>query len=308
MSELLPVQYFHVVFTIPRELNPIALCNKKIVYNILFKAMSETLLEVAGRRFGAQLGFTAVLHTWGQNLMDHPHIHAIVPGGGLSASRDKWISCKRNYLLALKILSPVFRGKFLNYLEESFDKLCFPGSTQKYKDKKIFKSLLIDAASKKWVVYAKEPFAGPKQVIDYLGNYTHRIAISNRRIIKVENERVTFKYRDRADGNKNKTMILTVQEFMRRFLLHVLPDKFVRIRHFGFLGNRFKKENIAKARSLLNAKKIEKIKDDSWQESLLRLTGHDVTVCSHCKVGKMVTIKILPSILASRKPRPWDSS
>lgn len=301
-AELLPVQYFHCVFSIPHVLNPLIWINKKITYDILFKSMSETLKEVAEKRLKAHIGFTAVLHTWGQTLTDHAHIHAIVPGGGINFDGSKWISAKQNYFLPGKILAKVFQGKFLNYFEQAYPKLNLVGRGAKYKNKQAFKSLLIEAAKTDWVVFAKAPFAGPKQVIEYLGNYTHRIAISNHRIKAIEQNQVTFSYKDRSDNNKPKLMTLDAAEFMRRFLLHVLPRKFVRMRHFGLLGSRDKQKKIDLARELLKAGKIEKIKDENWQAFLLRVTGHDVTLCPVCKKGHLQIIEtILPLKTWNRK-------
>jgi hypothetical protein len=221
IDELLPVEYFHVVFTLPHALNPLILQNKKRLYDLLFKAASQTLKEVSQRNLKAEVGFIAVLHTWGQNLMDHPHLHVIVPGGGLKekSGERKWIHCKKGYLLPIKILSQVFRGKFLSQLEKDHGKLKFKGKLEHLSNPSEFKNLLIKSAEKSWVIYAKKPFAGPKQVISYLGNYTHRVAISNHRLLKIENEEVSFRYRDYKDENKKKVMTLHTKEFMRRFLL-----------------------------------------------------------------------------------------
>lgn len=284
-SELLPVEYFHMVFTVPHELNPIIWSNKKICFDILFRAMSETIKEVGERRLKSRLGFTAVLHTWSQTLNEHAHIHAIVPGGGISLDGKKWIKAKPVYFLPIKILSKVFRGKYLSYLEEAFGKLKFDSSLAE------FKKVLKSAANHEWVVYAKAPFAGPERVLEYLGNYTHRIAISNYRIVEVKNGCVTFKYKDRSDGNQSKIMSLPADEFIRRFLSHVLPSKFVRIRHFGFLGSRQKKKNIEIARSALQCSKtIEIIKDEDYKQLLQRLAGVDITQCPCCKTGTMIEI------------------
>ncbi len=230
-SELLPVEYFHMVFTIPHELNPIIWPNKKICFDILFRSMSETIKEVGERRLKARLGFTAVLHTWSQTLNKHAHIHAIVPGGGISLDGKTWIRAKPGYFLPIKVLSKVFRGKYLSYLEEYFGKLKFE-STSELPSRLEFKKVLKAASNHEWVVYAKAPFAGPERVLEYLGNYTHRIAISNYRIVGIENGSVTFKYKDRSDGNQSKILKLPADEFIQRFLSHVLPNKFVRIRHF----------------------------------------------------------------------------
>ncbi len=288
-SELLPVEYFHLVFTVPHELNQIIWNNKKIGFEVLFKAMSETIKEVGERRLKAKLGFTAVLHTWSQTLNEHAHIHAIVPGGGLNQDQKKWIKSKPGYFLPTRILSRVFRGKYLSYLEVSYPKMKFNHGASALYNKDAFKSILITAAKKEWVVYAKAPFAGPAQVLEYLGNYTHRIAISNYRIQSIDGNMVSFKYKDRADGNKTKTMKLPASEFMRRFLSHVLPGKFVRIRHFGFLGSRNKQKNIQMAREYLSVKspEIEIIKGENYKQLLKRLVGVDVSICPHCKIGEM---------------------
>ena len=293
LKELLPVQYFHSVFTLPHVLNPLLWCNKRIAFGILFRAVSETLKEVGARRLKAHLGFTAVLHTWGQTLTDHAHIHLIVPGGGVSLDGKRWVSTPQDYLLPKKILAQVFRGKFLDYLEKAYPKLIFPGGCEKYKNPKVFKSLLIEAAKKDWVVYAKAPFLGPKQVIEYLGNYTHRIAISNRRILSVGENHVTFRYRDRAQGNSPKTMTLKPKEFMRRFLLHTLPAKFVRLRHFGLLGSRDKQKKLNVARKLLGARQIETIQNKNWQELLLRITSRSARPCPKCKTGALIEVEVI---------------
>jgi hypothetical protein len=285
-EELLPLKYFHVVFTLPSELNPLILQNKATLYDLLFKASAETLKEVARRKknMGADLGFIGVLHTWGQNLMDHPHVHYIVPGGGLK--QKTLVQTRRKYLLPVKILSQVFKAKFLSDLEKLHGKgkLQFHGQIENLSDITKFKELLVECARKSWVVYAKQPFNGPKQVISYLGQYTHRIAISNHRLIKIEDERVHFKYRDSRHGNQSKIMSLHVKEFMRRFLLHVLPRGFVRIRHFGILASRLKKETIKLMRNLMAAPiPITRTVTDV----LLEIVGTDITQCPQCKAGVM---------------------
>ena len=301
-DELLPCQYFHVVFTLPRELSSLIQCNKKLCYDLLFKAASQTLKEVAAnpKNLGADIGFIGVLHTWSQTLMDHPHIHFIVPGGGLSKDGRKWIECKKNYFLPVKILSTVFRGKMLSLIEKSFNKFEFPGIIEALKSESEFKALLRKAASKDWVVYSKETFAGPEQVINYLGQYTHRIAISNYRLIKLEGEMVHFKYRDPDDPKKKKVMVLHVKEFMRRFLLHVLPQGYMRIRHFGILGNRFKKAKIALIRYLKGVKdKAQQHISDCWKELVKKWTPIDPDLCPKCKATGLVHTKTFRSILSS---------
>jgi hypothetical protein len=274
-KELLPIEYFHVVFTLPDELKSLALRNREVVYSILFKAASETLTELAKKRLGVKAGFIAVLHTWGQNLMDHPHLHCIVSGGGLS--EGKWISSKRRFLFPVRVMSRLFRGKFLAFLKDAYKKKRLQSVGED------FPRFLRDLYAKEWVVYAKPPFNGPETVLGYLGRYTHRIAITNHRIVRMENGKVSFLWKDYADGNKKKVMTLDASEFIRRFLLHVLPDGFVKIRHFGFLSNRHRKECLQACRALLGVKEPEPVLAETWQESLLRITGVNVTRCPVCE-------------------------
>jgi hypothetical protein len=259
---------------------------------------------VAEKRLGAQVGFTAVLHTWSQTLNEHAHIHAIVPGGGLSPDGKKWIQARQNYLLPCKVLGLVFRAKYLDHLEQAYGRLSFPDDIAYLASPSQFKGLLVAAAKKDWVVYAKEPFAGPAQVLEYLGNYTHRIAISNYRIESIDPTHVTFRYKDRADGNKTKLMKLPGQEFIRRFLSHVLPDKFVRIRHFGFLGSRQKKKNIETARRLLQSAAITVVKEEDYKALLKRVVGVDIDACPKCAKGKLT---IVQTIFAHPCLRPFRS-
>jgi hypothetical protein len=293
-KELLAVDYFHVVFTLPHELNPLILQNKKVCYDILFKSVSETLKEVAKnpKNLGANIGFFSILHTWGQKLTEHPHIHVVVPSGGLSPDKRKWISCRENYFLPIKILNLAFRAKFLEYLKGAFDidKLAFRGRIIQLENRSNFGSLISTVRAKEWIVYAKKPFSGPSQVLNYLGKYTHRIAISNYRILKLEDGVVSFSYKDYGDDSKKKIMKLDVKEFMRRFLLHVLPRGYVRIRHYGILGNKYKKENIERCNFLLRAKpkKLGTVKVTETIEDLIkRTTGVDITICKICNSGTM---------------------
>ena len=305
-EDLLECPYFHVVFTVPSELNLLILRNKKTAYDILFKAASQTLKQVAEnpKHLGAEIGCIGVLHTWGQNLLDHPHIHFIVPGGGLNREKTAWMQCKSNYFLPVQILSRVFRGKVLEFFEKAFNQneLQFMGDIEYLKLFGHFKDLLISCAQKNWVVYSKEPFAGPKQVIAYLGQYTHRIAITNYRLVKIENDEVYFKVRDRENPAEKKIMVLNAKEFMRRFLLHVLPKHYVRIRHFGLLGSRLKKLKIAIVRQIQGViAKVKLATQDSWQEVLKRVTGIDVDLCPSCKSGNLRKLLRLPSILGPPK-------
>ncbi len=240
-SELLPVPYFHVVFTVPHHLVHLALVNKKVFYNLLFQATSETLLEVAAdpKHLGAQIGFFAVLHSWGQNLLFHPHLHCLIPAGGLSPDHTRWIHPRSSFFLPVEVLRRVFRGKFVDALQLRFQQhqLIFPGSLRPLQHEKAFRAFLRPLFRHQWIVYAKPPFGGPHHVLGYLARYTHRIAITNHRLVAFTNNQVTFRWRDYAHGNHKRMMTLAAPEFLRRFLLHVLPRGFVRIRSFGFLAN-----------------------------------------------------------------------
>jgi hypothetical protein len=286
--DLLPIPYFHVVFTIPDSLNPLALRNQEIIYGILFKATKETLLEL-GKRLG-RIGFICILHTWGQNLTDHPHIHCIVTGGGLSGTR--WVSSRKKFFLPAKVMSRLFKGKFLFYLTRAYDKLSFAGNISCLKEKDAFRHLLSQLYEKDWVVSCKPPFKGPETVIEYLGRYTHRVAITNHRIIGMEDGEVSFFWKDYADGSKTKVMTLDAGEFIRRFLLHVLPGGFVKIRHYGLLGNRNRKEYLALCRKALGATVQSEQTAQTWQELLLAVAGIDIMECPICH-GRMRRKEIL---------------
>ena len=240
--ELLPTRYLHVVFTLPRHLAPLVLQNKKVIYDLLFRTSAETLLEVARnpQHLGAQIGFFTVLHTWSQQLNLHPHVHCVVPAGGLSPDHSRWIHARENYFLPKKVLRKVFRGKFVSALKQAFQngQLNFPADLKLLADPKTFAAWLRPLFREPWVVYLKPPFGGPGYVLQYLGRYTHRVAISNHRLVSFADGQVTFRWRDSTDGNKQKLLPLSVNEFLTRFLLHILPQGFVRIRHFGFLANR----------------------------------------------------------------------
>jgi len=304
-AELLPLTYFHCVFTLPHEINPIALCNKKVVLGNLFKSVSQTLLQFGKNPengLGGKLGFITILHTWDQTLLDHFHLHCVIAGGALSFDNDRWIAGREDFLFHVKALSEVFRGKFIDYFQRAFAnaKLIFPGNTQRFGTNKGFSALIDQLWAKDWVVYSKRPFGGPEQVLDYLGRYTHRVAISNRRIINVENGKVTFQYRDRKDNDTLKEMTLEAEEFIRRFLLHVLPEGFMRIRHFGFLANRCKKEKLGRCRQLLGlSPELPKPGKKTTQELMLQLTGIDVTRCPFCKKGTMKVAGKIPEFSAS---------
>lgn len=295
-KDLLPIQYFHVVFTIPDDLNPLALRNLNVMYNILFQAVSETLVELGRdpKHLGAKIGFIGILHTWGQNLMDHPHIHCVVTGGGLSPDGRKWVSCKKKFFLPVKVMSRLFRGKFLDYLRQSYDAHELTG-TSHLQDQETFRKFLKDLYSREWVVYCKPPFNGAEGVLRYLGRYTHRIAIGNHRIISMQDGTVSFMWRDYSDGDKNKVMTLKTSEFIRRFLLHVLPNRFVKIRHYGLLGNRNRKNNLQMCRKYLHCVHNAGDKDmsETWQELMFRISGVDITKCPVCDKGRMHTTEFL---------------
>jgi hypothetical protein len=295
--ELLPVGYFHLVFALPHEFNRLILAHKKILLSVLFRSVSETLLEFGQRRLGATIGIIAVLHTWDQTLKDHFHLHCLVPAGALSLDHSRWIGARPNFLFPVTALSQVFQGKFLALLEQACDKGKIPPANNEIKASR----------QKSWVVYAKKPFGSPQTVLDYLGRYTHRVALSNERILSVQNGQVTLSYRDRKDGDKKKTVSLEAHEFIRRFLLHVLPDGFMRIRHFGFLANRAKKHALAQCRKLLKLDAaLPEIPKKSAHDLLLELTGIDLNRCPSCHQGTMIVVAELPPI--SRSPSQWDSS
>ncbi|WP_117196056.1 IS91 family transposase [Rhizobium terrae] len=260
-ADLLPVSYFHVVFTVPQAIAAIAFQNKQVVYAILFRAVAETLHRLAAdpRHLGADIGFIAVLHSWGQNLHYHPHIHCIVPGGGLSFDQTRWVACRRNFFLPVRVLSRLFRRLFLEHLEQAHDEgqLQFFGSIANLANPAAFMCMIKEVRRVNWVVYAKPPFAGPQQVPAYLGRYTHRIAISNSRLVSMDGDQVTFRWKDYRKGGRQKRMTLDAHEFIRRFLLHTIPDGFHRIRHFGLLANGHRQQKLEACRNLLNVPQPE---------------------------------------------------
>jgi len=295
-SELLPIGYFHLVFTLPHELNRIILANKKILLSLLFKAVSQTLLEFGRTRLGGTVGVIAVLHTWDQTLKDHFHLHCLIPAGALSFDHSRWIAARPNFLFPVKALSRVFRGKFLDLLKQTCDRGKIQATSQGLKE----------LGKKNWIVYAKKPFGSPQTVLDYLGRYTHRVALSNNRILSVHSGQVTCCYRDRRDRDRKKTITLNAHEFIRRFLLHVLPEGFMRIRHFGFLANRSKQQALAQCRKLLGLDTaLPEIPNKSVKDLLLEITGIDLSRCPCCQKGTMIVVGELPPLSGS--PR-WDSS
>ena len=300
-AELLPASYFHLVFTLPHDLNAIILSNKRTTLNILFAAVNETLKAFAKDpqwRLCGRLGFIAVLHTWSQTLMDHFHLHCLIPAGALSFTKKSWIPARGRYLFKITSLAKEFRKRYLRLRLNAYLKgeLTFTQKTAALESDQAFKQL-IDALSKtKWIAYAKRPFQGPEQVLEYLGRYTHRVAISNYRIIAIDNRRVTFTYRDRKQDNEIREMTLDAHEFIRRFLLHVLPKGLIKIRYFGFLSHTKKNEEIPLIRKLIDpeASLPEKMKE-TIDEMMLRLTGIDITCCPKCMKGKMIRTRKLPN-------------
>jgi Putative transposase/Transposase zinc-binding domain len=294
-AELLPVPYFHVVFTLPQQIGRLALQNANLIYTILFRAASQTLLEIAAdpRLLGASIGFLAVLHTWGQNLHLHPHLHCVVPGGGISPDGSRWIACRKpTFFLPFKVLSRRFRRLFLLYLGKAFRKgrLRFSGELQGLAKPDAFHALCERAAQIEWVVHVKPPFGGPQRVLKYLARYTHRVAISNHRLRSLENGRVSFDWKDYADHSRTKTMTLDAVEFIRRFLLHVLPSGFVRIRQFGFLANRVRKEKLEHCRALLAASQLHPPIDSHDRNDTDREDPHR---CPICQLGRLIIIELL---------------
>ena len=297
-AELLECEYFHVVFTLPAELAALALQNKRQMYDLLFRATADTLQSIAAdpEHLGAQIGFFCILHSWGQTLNFHPHLHCVVPGGGISLDGSRWVACRPGFFLPVKVLSCRFRKLFLRYLEQSYaqGKLQFYGELQHLSDPSSFAKYLAPLKDSEWVVYAKAPFGGPDRVLDYLGRYTHRVAISNNRLQELKDGQVSFAYKDYKHEQRHKVMTLSADEFLRRFLLHVLPDCFQRIRHYGLLGNRHRAENLARCRKLLAMPEPIPPPPCDYRERWQQLTGHDPSQCPQCRSGTMVRIAILP--------------
>ena len=278
--DLLNVSYFHVVFTVPDDLRPIIYQNQRVLYSLLFQAVAETLQDLASDKkfLGATLGFTSVLHTWGQNLSFHPHIHCIIPAGGLTQA-GTWVNSRKKFFIPVKVLSRKFRGKFMHLMKSQ--SLLFFGKQSYLTDPIQFLNFLGTCYHKEWIVYCKPPFKSADCVVEYLGRYTHRIAISNNRILNIENGQVTFKWRDYRDNNRWKVMSVSAFEFIRRFLMHVLPHRFVKIRHYGFLGNRNKTEKLSICKLLTNTPLSDKIKASAL-DLLCNIFGRDFSLCVHC--------------------------
>jgi hypothetical protein len=312
LARLLPVEYFHVVFTLPAQLQPLALKNQRLIYDLLFQSASQTLLQLAAdpKRLGAQLGLTAVLHTWGQNLLFHPHLHCVVTGGGLSLDGQRWVAAQQGYLFPVKVLARLFRGKFLAGLKTAHDqgRLNLTGSVAPLAEPRRFRQWLTKLYRQNWIVYAKPPLGGAEQVYRYLGRYTHRVAISNGRLVSLEAGRVRFRYKDYADASRIKEMTLSAEEFIRRFLLHVLPKQFVRIRHYGLLASRNVSMNLARCRQLLQLPAAIKEPEPEAGESPSSTNDQDeVPCCPHCH-APLRRLWLQPLASAPSSTLPYSSS
>ena len=287
LERLLPVEYFHVVFTLPATVYPLMLHHPRRLYDLLFRAAAQSLLTLAAdpQRLGAQIGVTAILHTWGQNLMFHPHLHCVVTGGGLSPDGSRWIATRPGYLFPVKVLGRLFRGKFLAGLKHAYQagQLSLGGSVADLAEPAAFRRWLDGLYRQNWVVYAKRPFGGAKQVFRYLGRYSHRVAIANSRLLALEDDQVLFHWRDYADDNRLKVMRLAAEEFIRRFLLHVLPKRFVRIRHYGLLAGRNVTTQLARCRELLGVADVQDPVERTWLDQLQEWTQHDLNCCPQCQ-------------------------
>jgi hypothetical protein len=313
-AELLPVGYFHNVFTLPHELNDLAAANQRVVYGLLFRSVAATVQSFAADPqygLGGQAGFTAVLHTWDQKLLYHVHLHCVIAGGALSRDGQRWIPARRNYLFPVRKLSSAFRSRFLKGLQQAFerDQLVFPGRLAALAQAAALTALLARLAAKDWVVYSQPPFGGPDKVLEYLSRYTHRVAISNRRLLGIADDKVTFTYRDRRDGNQIKEQTIAASEFLRRFLLHVTPPGLCRIRHYGFLSNRCKEQQLPRCRELLGQPPPSAPVPLDVVALVLRFTGIDVTRCPHCQQGRLVAMErilVVPPSVAL--PPAADSS
>ena len=313
-AELLPVEYFHVVFTVPQQIAAIAYQNKAVLYDILFRATAQTLRTIAAdpKHLGAEIGFIAILHTWGQNLMHHPHLHCVVPGGGISPDGEHWVACRPGFFLPVRVLSRLFRRLFLEQLQQAFvnGELQFFNSLEALHKPAAFARYLAPVEHAEWVVYAKAPFGGPQHVLEYLGRYTHRVAISNNRLLDFTDGTVTFQWKDYRHESRNKVMRLDAQEFVRRFLLHVLPSGFQRIRHYGLLANCHREAKLEQSRQLLAAPApVAELPAEplDYRDRYERLTGVSLRDCPHCHQGHMVCIEsFLPGTLP-RGPPPLRS-
>ena len=307
-GDLLPgVEYFHVVFTIPDKLGPVTLQNKRYLYDLLFRAVSETLQTIARdpKHLGAAIGFLAVLHSWGQNLHLHPHLHCVVPGGGISPDAKRWIPCRKGFFLPVRVLGRLFRKKFLAFLRHAFakDELKLSGTLDPLKERENWRRFLRDLDSHEWVVYAKPPFGDAEQVLKYLARYTHRVAISNNRLVSLEDRKVTFRWKDYKHQRRKRTMTLEATEFIRRFLQHVLPKGFQRIRMYGFLANRSRQKKLALCRELLGSSAETEESDRAATEEPVE-EEKPTSKCPHCDSGRLVCVGEVEPVAVDT----WDTS
>jgi hypothetical protein len=311
-AELLECEYFHVVFTLPEAIATIAFQNRALLYNMLFTTAAQTLRTIGAdpKHLGAEIGFLAVLHTWGQTLMNHPHLHCVVPGGGLSPDGQRWVACRPGFFLPVRVLSALFRRLFLERLQQAYDagELTLVSALEPLRTPDAFQRHLAPLREQDWVVYAKPPFADAQQVLDYLGRYTHRVAISNHRLLDIDDATVTFQWRDYRDANQSKAMTLTADEFIRRFLIHVLPPGFHRLRYFGFMGNCHRKEKLARCRALLGMQAAPPQPDvtQDYRDRYEALTGISLRQCPACNNGRMITVEHLKPFTTG--PPRLDSS
>ena len=307
-AELLPIPYYHVVFTLPPSIAELALQNKKAIYNILFAASAETLLTIAAdpKHLGAKIGFFSILHTWGQNLLHHPHVHCVVTGGGIGGGIGPegqiWIRCRENFFLSVRVLSRLFRRLFLAALAKA--ELTFHGQLIHLNEAAAFEKHIAGARKQDWVVYAKAPFGGPEQVIDYLGRYTHKVAISNHRLLSGEDGQISFSYKDysSADPQRERVMTLKADEFIRRFLLHAVPAGYQRIRHYGLYANRNRESNLELSRKLLDVTCLDLLPSAAQTREVLKEIVEAAATCPRCKVGKMLRVMKLPCIPWPERP------
>jgi hypothetical protein len=297
-AELLPCGYFHLVFTLPHLLNPLVLHNRKLCLGLIFSAVNWTLQSFAADpqwRLNGQLGFIGVLHTWSQTLIDHFHLHCLIPAGVLTRNDHRWIRTRKKYLFRRQSLADCFRNRYLSQLQVLYDKgeLLLPAEW----DHEQFQAIMAKAKETSWIAYAKRPFAGPKQVLDYLAGYTHRVAIANHRLQSIGDDKVSFTYKDRKNKNARRTMAISAEEFIRRFLLHVLPNGFIKIRYFGFLSHTRKKKAIARIRRIIDPlPAVPEVKKETTRETMLRVTGVDITICPQCGKGRITTQARIPAV------------
>ena len=299
----MPVGYFHIVFTIPDTLRPLFRGNPRVLYDLFFRAASRTILQIGldPDRLGARMGVLAILHTWTQTLIYHPHVHCIVPGGGLTVEGDGWLPCRRNYFAPVKVMGRIFRGKMLAGLKRNWKSMTFVGLCEPLASRTEFDRLLEPLYKTDWVVYCQPPFGSALRVLSYLARYTHRVAISNDRLERFDHDEVTIRYRDSRSNRRVRRLRLTTEEFLRRFVSHVLPRGFVRIRCYGLLANRYRKAHLERCRVALRARRSKERREKTWQELYQQLTGRDPLLCPRCSEGRLRPVGMLAR--AGRNPQ-----